>query len=181
MSSALSEVRQALECLLSYVYFFKKYLSTRVLVLNSLVRSRLTYSCQTWNVSQAQMKRLNSVYVGMLRRLVRNGCRTSEYKYILSNDDILRICHTEDIPTFVARQQSSYLGHLARQSNSCLTKRLLFNDDRHTRVGRPIETLEDKVMKNEQTSKDQFYKVALQRRNGHDSSRKRDRQLSSRR
>ena len=105
--------------------------------------------------------------------------KTSEFKYILSNDDILRICHTEDIPTFVARQQSSYLGHLARQSNSFLTKRLLFNDDKHTKVGRPIETLEDKVMKNAQISKDVFYKRALKRRNGHDPSRQRGRQLSS--
>ena len=31
---------------------FKIHLSTRVMIFNSLVRSRLTYSCQTWYVSE---------------------------------------------------------------------------------------------------------------------------------
>ena len=28
-----------------------------------MVRSRLTYSCQTWNINQEQMNRVNSTYV----------------------------------------------------------------------------------------------------------------------
>ena len=92
------------------------------------------------------------------------------------------MCKTEDIPTYVARQQESYLGHLARQSNKCLTKQLLFNVNKRTKAGRPNETLEDKVMKYTQQTKDQFYKNALQRkRYGHDQSAMNDRRLSSRR
>lgn len=33
---------------------FKIHLNTRVMIFNSLVRSRLSYSCQTWNLSEVQ-------------------------------------------------------------------------------------------------------------------------------
>ena len=152
------------------------------MILNSIVRSRLTYSCQTWNVTAAQMSRINSTYVQMLRKLIPNGTKTEDFHFIYSNERILRMCKTEDIPTYVARHQESYLGHLARQSNKCLTKQLLFNANKRTKAGRPSETLEDKVMKYTQQTKDQFYKNALQRkRYGHDQSAMNDRRLSSRR
>ena len=85
------------------------------MILNSIVRSRLTYSCQTWNVTAAQMSRINSTYVQMLRKLIPNGTKTEDFHYIYSNERILRMCKTEDIQTYVARHQESYLGHLARQ------------------------------------------------------------------
>ena len=90
------------------------------------------------------------------------------------------MCKTEDIHSYVARQQENYLGHLARQSNKCFTKRLLFNDNKRTKRGRPIETLEDKVMKNKNCTKDQFYKSALQRtKDRHDQSAMNDRRQST--
>ena len=127
---------------------YKILLKTRVLILNSMVRSRLTYSSQTWNISIAEMNRINSVYIGMLRKLVRNGSKTEEFRFLMTNQDILHICRTDDIGTFVSKQQFSYLAHMAQQSNQCLTKRLLFNANTRTKIGRPTETLEDKVMKN---------------------------------
>ena len=48
-------------------------LSTRVLLFNSLVRSRLTYGSQTWNLKQRQLNQLDSFYCSRLRRLVNNG------------------------------------------------------------------------------------------------------------
>ena len=119
---------------------FKIHLKTRVTILNSIVRSRLTYSCQTWNVNQAEMNRINSVYVGMLRKLVRNGSKTENFRFIIPNKEILRICQTDDIGTFVAKQQANYLAHLARQPNQCLTKKLLFNTNKRTKLGRPAES-----------------------------------------
>ena len=80
----------------------------------------------------------------------------------------------------VAKQQASYLAHLARQSNHCFTKKLLFNDNTQTKKGRPIETLEDKVIKNTCQTKDKFYREALQRKR-HDPSNQMNRQQSSRR
>ena len=42
---------------------YKILLKTRVLIFNSMVHSRLTYSCKTWNISIAEMNRINSVYM----------------------------------------------------------------------------------------------------------------------
>ena len=86
---------------------YKIRLSTRVLILNSLVRSRLTYSCQTWNLTQSQMQRINSTYITMLRKLVRNGCKREEFRYTMTNAAILQVCKTSDIPSFVLKQQAS--------------------------------------------------------------------------
>ena len=126
---------------------FEIHLSTRVMIFNSLARSRLTYSCQTWNVSEVQMQKINSAYVSMLRKLVRNGCKREEFRYTMTNAKILARCKTSDILSFVLKQQASYLGHLARQPITSLRKRLLFNDNKRTKSGCPFETLEDKVMK----------------------------------
>ena len=54
---------------------YKIFLKTRVMILNSIVRSRLTYSCQTWNLTVTQMNKINSTYIQMLRKLVQNGSK----------------------------------------------------------------------------------------------------------
>ena len=139
-------------------------LRTRTHILNSLIRSRLTYSCQTWNVNEKELEKLNGIYVGMLRKMIRGGYRKTEnHHYFYTNKDVLTICGTDDIQTYVSRQQTSYLSHLVRQSNSTLTKRLTFNNDRVTKRGRPTETLEDKVLKVNMMTADQFYRSALKR------------------
>ena len=59
-------------------------------------------------------------------------------------------------------KQESYPGHLTRQSNMSYNISMLFNTvNKRTQVGRPIETLEEKVIKNSQCNKDQ-------QRYGHD-------------
>ena len=125
------------------------------------------------------MQKINSGYITMLRKLVRGGCKREEFRYTKSNAEILQVCKTADIPSFVLEQQTSYLGNLARQSNKCLTKRLLFNDDKRLKQGRPFETVEDKVLKNSSLTRDQFYKNAMKMKNGHDHTNGVDRRLSS--
>ena len=145
----------------------KILLSTRVRILDSMVRSRLTYSCQTWNLSKRQMDRINSAYIGMLRKMMKGGYRRkkgdNEFGYVYSNSDVIRICKTEDISAFVQRQQKTYLAHLARKPNSSLTKRLLFNNDKYTKPGKQY-TLEDIVLGNEGCTADAFYRQALNRK-----------------
>ena len=78
----------------------KILLQTRTYILNTIVRSRLTYSCQTWNLTKRQMDRINSTYVGMLRKMLKGGYRRKGkndydgYHCVLSNVDILVICKT---------------------------------------------------------------------------------------
>ena len=143
----------------------KILLSTRIYILNSMVRSRLTYSCQTWNLTQRQQDRINSAYTAMLRKMIKGGYRRmtdieDEHRYVLSNADVHFICGTENVDNFVIVQQMHYLAHLARQSNTTITKRLLFNDNKLTKPGKQI-TLENTVIEHEQCTVDQFYRKAL--------------------
>ena len=93
----------------------------------------------------------------MLRRMVRGGFKRKvdendedTYEFVLSNRKILEICGTEDVLDYVKRMQENYLGHIARQKNDSIVKRLLFNDDQNKKRGRPIKTLEDHVLEGNQ-------------------------------
>ena len=110
-------------------------LSTRILILKSLVRSRLTYGCQTWTLNNRQKERVNSAYTSMQRKMVRGGYhrKENEWGYKLTNQDILSLCLTESIDAFTSRQKRRYLAHLIRKS---ITKRMLFNADLTIRPGR---------------------------------------------
>ena len=54
---------------------FNIRLLTRIKILNAVVRSRLTYSCQTWSITTRQRNRINTSYTGMLRKMVKGGYR----------------------------------------------------------------------------------------------------------
>ena len=57
--------------------------------------------------------------------------------------------------------QENYLGHIIRQKNDSIVKRLLFNDDQNKKRDRPIKTLKDHVL--ERKSADHFYSEALEK------------------
>lgn len=103
-------------------------LKTRVLLLNNLVHSRLTYSCQTWNLNDKQNQLINISYRKMLRRMIRGGFQQNEeYHYKITNLKLHEICKTEDVTDFVARQQVNYCATLfvkltpASIKDCCLT------------------------------------------------------------
>ena len=48
-------------------------LATRVKMLNALVRSRLTYACQSWSVTKMQLKKISSTYCAMIRKMIKEG------------------------------------------------------------------------------------------------------------
>ena len=81
---------------------------------------------------------------------------------LLTNNDLHNICKTEEINAFVLRQQKKYLAHLTRQPNWALSKRLLFNDNKSRKLG-PQTTLENMVLKAENSTSNDFYKKALNR------------------
>ena len=132
-------------------------LTTRVNLLNSLVRGRLTYASQTWSVTKKQTDHINAIYMSMLRKMVKGGYRRKEgtYKYELRNSDILRRCKTEDINQFIARLQRNFTAHLIRKEDDKLTKQLLFNDNTRRKPGRSTN-LYTSVCKNEKCTGDEF-------------------------
>ena len=60
----------------------KIHIRIRIKFLNSYIRSRLTYSCQNWNLKSRQYDRLDVVYRMFLRRMIRGG-----FKQIDTNDE----------------------------------------------------------------------------------------------
>ena len=117
-------------------------------MINSLVRSRLTYACQTWSCTQSQLAKLNATYMGYLRRLVKGGFERQDegWSFKYTNADILRITKTIDLLTFIKSQQLKYVINILKRSDKSITKRLLFNDDKTTKRGRPHMTLMASVL-----------------------------------
>ena len=81
---------------------------TRILFLNSFIRSRLVYACQCWNINLYQMNRLDVTYRSFLRRMIRGGFRFVDeqnysYRYQISNYQLHDICGTGNLSIFVQR------------------------------------------------------------------------------
>ena len=55
--------------------YYKIMLKARIKVIDAIVRSRLTYSSQTCNLTKRQTDHLNASYVSMLRKMVKGGYR----------------------------------------------------------------------------------------------------------
>ena len=142
----------------------KIYLTTRVKILNALVRSRLTYSCQAWSITKKQLEKITSTYCAMLRKMIKGGYRRrpGTWSYVLSNEDLLRLGKTESISTFVSRMQRNYASHVVRKENTSTLKRLMFNDDDRRRTGRTT-TLLKTVIANERLAPGDFFKNAINR------------------
>ena len=137
-------------------------LSVRISILNSIVRSRLTYGCQTWILTTAQKDRLNAAYTSMIRKMVRGGYKRKkdEWGYKLTNQNLLDIGKTEAISTFIERQKKQYLAHLIRLPNTSVIKRILFNSDTTTVPGRQTTFLQS-VLDVQNMNLQQFGRLAL--------------------
>ena len=51
----------------------KTNLKTSVRMLNSLVRSRIVYSCQTWSCTKAEINHMNAIYLSFIRKMTKGG------------------------------------------------------------------------------------------------------------
>ena len=139
-------------------------LKTRVLMLNSLVRSRIVYSSQTWSVTKTQINRMNSLYISLIRKMAKGEYKrkTDSMSYRLTNADLLRVSGTEDLRGFIQRQQRNYVGHVIRKDNTSIVKRLLFNDDASHKPGR-MTTLLSSVLTAEECTLEQLCNNAMNR------------------
>ena len=98
------------------------------------MRSRLTYSCQNWNLTNSQFQRLDVTYRTLLRRMIRGGFKRIDYddgdfRYKITNDKLHEICKTSDVSNFIRLQQKRYAGHVIRMPIERNAKQLMFNDD----------------------------------------------------
>ena len=115
-------------------------LTTRVKIFNALVRSRLTYGCQTWVLTNQQTDRIRACYNTMLRKMIRNGFKRKpdEFSYVMTNEVILQLCKTTPLNAFIEKQQKTYLAHVIRSDDTSILKKLLFNDNQTRIPGRHL-------------------------------------------
>ena len=97
----------------------------------------IIYSCQTWSCTKAQMNNVNATYLSFLRKMIKGGYRRKDnsWAYVFTNRDLLRMARTEDIHTFVSKQQEHFVMKIIRGENTSMQKRLLFNDNDAKKCG----------------------------------------------
>ena len=142
----------------------KIHMRTRILFYNAFVRSRMTYACQTWTLTVAQIDKLNSAHTKLLRRMIRSGFKRRDgeseespsLRYFYTSDDLFKITKTNPLKTFINSQRHKFASHLIRRPNSRHCKQLLFNDDKYKKSGRRIGTLLEQVVENSNVDRDQF-------------------------
>ena len=132
--------------------------------MNSIVRSRMVFGCQTWSLSQQLLSKISAAYIRILRKMTRGGYRRkpNSWSFVLTNEQILRHCGTESIGLFIRRQQRNYLAHTVRRDDTCASKLLTYNDNRR-RPGRYVTT-ESMVLEQEAMSRDVFNRMALEKK-----------------
>ena len=109
-------------------------IQTRRKMLEACVRSRLTYGLQACYPKESEMKKLESCWVGFMRRMVRGGWKRrepenedeEEYSFVYTNERIRGIIQAMPLRSFIEAQYLKYIGHVCRSTNSNLTKIMLF-------------------------------------------------------
>ena len=84
------------------------------------MRSRLTYNCQTWPLTNTQANTLNASYVKYLRELLRNGTsrKPNAYSMILPNKEVHEITKTKELGCFISDLQQKFIARIIRGPNS---------------------------------------------------------------
>ena len=108
-------------------------------ILNSYIRSKLTYSCQNWNLKSKQCDLLDvsfAEWCGGFKRTDTND--ENQFKTKTTNEKLHNICGTHNASDYIS----------IRTSMERSTKQLLFNDYRYTKVGRTVPSLLEQVIQN---------------------------------
>ena len=131
----------------------------RAQILNSLVRSRITYSCQTWSVTKNQLDKMTSTYMSFLRKMTKGGYRRKEnsWSFVLTNEDLIRIAKVTDLSTYIKEQQRNFVRKIVNEDNRNFAKRLMFNSNRSIKTG-PTTTLLSSVLKSEKCTPDELFR-----------------------
>lgn len=143
-------------------------LGTRMTFYNAFIRARLTYACQTWTLTSAQKRRLNSTHSTLLRHMIRGGFRRvsitdNDFRYKNTNEQILHFCKSTPLEQFINDQRRKFAAHTIRQPNYRHTKQLLFNCDKYKQPGNRVGTLLEQAIANDERPRDEFIRAARKR------------------
>ncbi len=110
-------------------------MSTRVRFLEACVRSRLVYSIQAWSPSANESQKLETIWHGFLRKMIRGGYKRKDtsdseninWSFVYSNADLRNITKTSKLTDFCEFQHLKYIVHITRMANNNDQKMLLFS------------------------------------------------------
>ena len=95
------------------------------------------------------MPMLNVTYWTLLPKMIRHGFNRvdsdGDFRFQINNKKLHNICHTEDISTFIRKQEKNYTGHVVWMPVDCGIKQLMFNSDKNHRIGRTTPSLLEQV------------------------------------
>ena len=139
---------------LKHVFMDKRiFMTTRIKLLEACVRSRLCYSCQSWELTASELRKLETIWHSFLRKMISNGYKRKnvppeylkakkeakksgktisepddlDWAYCYDNEAIRTITKTKNISSFCKVQHLKYVAHVTRLENSSLQKQLLFS------------------------------------------------------
>ena len=110
-------------------------LKTRRKLLESVVRSRLTYGLQACYPSEEQLKKLETCWFQLLRSAVRGGWKRhatgeedaeEDYRLVYTNQRVEELMGTLPLRDHINKQYLKYIGHVCRLDNFCLAKVVMF-------------------------------------------------------
>ena len=164
-------------------------LSTRVMFLDSLVRSRLTYGCHAWKPSAAELSKIDSTYRYFLRCMIWNGhkrvnppSRTTgsdssdedtsssdledyDWRYVVTNETLYRVSNTKSIKQFYEQQQMKWIAHVIRRENDNICKILTFHQTKRVKRGRKLLSVLERCVVNSGLERSEFLRTSFLKQN----------------
>ena len=165
-------------------------LQTRMMFLNALVRSRLTYGCHCWRPNAQEISKIESTYHYFLRCMVYNGHKRvnppahrasdsgssttstessddedTDWSYIITNKKLLNITCTESLKQFYEKQQHNFVAHIIRRENNNIAKNLMFHNVVRTKRGRKSPSILESVIGRTGMERSEFLKASFLKMN----------------
>ena len=164
------------------------WLWIRVKMLESMIRSRLTYAVQSSKLKAAESKKLDSIWTNFCRKLLKGGYKRKkppkkkpkkkgrkkknalappvedeadedvEWSFCYTNEQVLKICKTAPISEFCQRRHIKYLAHITRMPNSNEQKRWLFTESEHPRTRNQWKELGRELRMDEQQTRRMLFR-----------------------
>ena len=106
---------------------------TKLKIYNSCVLSTLLYGSECWRMTKHDADKLSAFHTTCLRKILRIF-----WPNRISNKDLLKRCHTEDLETLITRRRWRWIGHVLRMEPDAIPKvALRWTPEGTRRRGRP--------------------------------------------
>ena len=126
--------------------------NTRLKLLESCVMPRLIYGLQACFPKEKEMKKIESCWFQLLRTMVKGGWRRvsedpedPDFRFVYRNSDLQRIIGTKSIRDILLGHHLRYFGHVCRDENPAITKKMMFAVSKASNYSDPWEKIEESV------------------------------------